>query len=157
MASEVRNLPEGSLWWVQSSGTGGWLTASAPKSGLMGYIQAGASFEQPQVFQEYFNRGTAGGYKFVQKSVGTFSFKLLYGVTADYPPTAITASGVSTPQVHFEFKQASPENNLTGIYWQLQNCVNDGPKLTEAANANEYDYQFKFLTYNGPTGSGYIS
>lgn len=157
MASEIRNLPEGELRWVQSSGTGGWLTASAPKSGLMGYVQAGFTFEQPQVFTPYYNRGTAGGFKFVQKQAGTLGIKLAYGITADYPPTAITASGVSTPQVHFEFKQASPENALTAIWHQFQNCVNDGPKLTEGAAQNEYDFQFAFLTFNGPTGSGFLS
>lgn len=157
MANEIRNLPEGSLWWVQASGTGGWLTASAPKSGLMGYVQAGMTFQQPQTFTPYYNRGTAGGFKFVQKGAGTLGVKLGYGVTADYPPTAITASGVSTPQVHFEYKAISPENNLTGLWWQFQNCVNGGPKFTEGAAQDEFDFSFQFLTYNGPTGSGYLS
>ena len=154
---EPRNLPEGELRWVQASGTGGWLTASAPQSGLMGYVQAGASFQQPLTFAPFFNRGTAGGFKLAQKDVGTLTFKLLYGITADYPPTAITASGVSVPAVHFEFKQATTEDNRTGIYHQFRNCVNGGPKFTEQANANEYDFSFQYLTQNGPTGSGYLS
>lgn len=154
---EPRNLPEGELRWVQASGTGGWLTASAPASGLMGYVQAGMAFQQQQNFQPYFNRGTAGGFKFTQKQAGTLQFKLLYGITADYPPTAITASGVSVPEVHFEFKQLTPEDNRTAIWHQFRNCVNGGPRLTEQANANEYDFSFQFLTMLGPTASGFLS
>lgn len=155
--AEPRNLPEGELRWVQASGTGGWATAATPVSGLVGYVQAGATFQQPQTFVPYFNRGTAGGFKFAQKPAGTMSFKVLFGITADYPPTAITASGVSVPEVHFEFKQSTPEDNRTAIWHQFRNCVNGGPKLTEQANGNEYDFSFQFLTMNGPTGSGFLS
>jgi hypothetical protein len=153
---EPRNLPEGILRWVQASGTGGWKTASAPPSGTFGYVQAGMNFQQQQQFAPYYNRGTAGGFKFVQKQPGQLAFKLLYGITADYPPTAITASGVSVPQIHIEFEASISEDARTGIYWQFMNCVNGGPKITEQANADEIDFAFQFLTYNGPTGSGYL-
>lgn len=155
--AEIRNLPEGTLSWVQSSGTGGWGTGATPASGVMGFVQAGMSFQQPQTFTPYYNRGTAGGFKFVQKQAGTLTFKLAYGITADYPPTATTAVGVSTPQIHFEFKAASPENNVTGLYWRFHNCVNGGPKITEGAAQDEADFSFQFLTYSGVNASGMLS
>ncbi len=157
---EIRNLPEGELRWVQASGTGGWNTASAPASGLFGYVRDGMTFQQPFRFEPYFNRGTAGGFKFVRKEQGQINFTLGYGVTADYPPTAITASGVSTPQIHLEFRAKAPEylglSAGSGIYWQFHNCVPLGPRVTENEREDQAQFSFQYLNQVGPTGSGYL-
>ncbi len=44
MAREARVFAEGTLKWVQASGTGpAWATASAPASATVGFVQAGVS------------------------------------------------------------------------------------------------------------------
>ena len=154
--AEVRNLPEGILRWVQASGTGGWLTASGPASGTFGYVRAGFTFQQPLRFEPVFNRGTAGHFKFVRKEAGVLQFRLGYGITADYPPTAITASGVSVPAIHIEWEAQTPEDTRTGIYWQFRNCVPMSPKVSEGDTEDEADFQFQYLSQNGPTASGYL-
>ena len=158
MPNEVRNLPEGSMRWVQSSGTGGWLTASAPNSGLFGYVRAGMSFQQPRKYGAVYNRGTAGHFKFVQKETVKVTFSLGYGVTADYPPTGVTASGVSVPQIHLEFKATAPESpSLTGLYWEFLNCVPSNRVFKEGDAEDTYDFTFEALDFVGPTASGFLS
>ena len=158
MAQEVRVLSEGTLRWVQSSGTGGWATASAPASGLLGYVQAGMTFSRTETYVGIHDRGTPKHFKHTKTEFGKGQFKLLYGITADYPATAITASGVSVPQVHLEWRANYTENGTaSGIYWQLTNCVIDTPKITEAENGDDATYDFQFVGWVGPTASGYLS
>lgn len=157
MPQEIRVLSEGTLRWVQSSGTGGWNTASAPASGLLGYVQAGFTFSQAETFVPAFDRGRPKHFKHVRKEVGNGEFRLLYGITADYPPTAITASGVSVPQIHLEWRANYTENGTaSGLYWQFQNCVLSTPKVTENDNGDEGAWTFQYLAQNGPTASGYL-
>lgn len=145
---EIRNLPEGVLSWVQSSGTGGWATASAPASGLVGYVQGGMNFQQPRQYETVYNRGTAGHFKLVRVENGKLSFDVLYGITADYPPTAITASGVSTNQIHLEWKVTAPE--IGGVqYWQFMNCVQATPKVTENERGDQASFEFQYLSHLG--------
>lgn len=142
---------------MQSSGTGGWATASAPASGLLGYVQPGMTMSQVETFVGIHDRGTPKHFKLTKKEFGKGSFKLLYGITADYPPTAVTASGVSVPQVHLEWRANYTENGTaSGLYWQLQNCVLGTPKFTEAENGDDATWDFSFISWNGPTASGYL-
>ena len=154
--AEVRNLPEGILRWVQASGASGWATAATPASGTFGYVRPGMTFTQPHRFEPVFNRGQPGHFKFVRKEVGTLQFRLGYGITAEYPPTAITASGVSVPQIHLEWEAQTPEDTRTGIYWQFRNCTFLGPKVSEGEQEDEIDFQFQYISHNGPTASGYL-
>lgn len=157
MPQEIRVLSEGTLRWVQSSGTGGWNTASAPASGLLGYIQPGFTFSQTEDFVPAFDRGVPKHFKLVRKEVGKGEFKVLYGITADYPPTAVTASGVSVPQIHLEFRANYTENGTaSGLYWQFRNVVLSTPKITEADNGDDATWSFQYLSHNGPTASGYL-
>ena len=155
MPNEVRNLAEGTLRWVQASGTGGWATASAPASGLFGYIQGGMNFQQPRQYETVYNRGTAGHFKLVRVENGKLSFDLLWGVTADYPPTAVTASGVSTNQIHLEWRNTAPEAG-GALYWQFYNCVQATPKVTENERGDQVSFEFLYLAHNGTTASGYL-
>lgn len=155
--AEIRTLAEGTLRWVQASGTGGWATASAPASGLLGYVQPGMTFSRTETFVPIHDRGTPKHFKRVKTEVGQGSFKLLYGITADYPPTAITASGVSVPQVHLEWRANYTElSPNTGMYWQLTNVVLGTPKFTENENGDEAEWNFQFINWVGPTASGYL-
>lgn len=158
MPQEIRVLAEGTLRWVQSSGTGGWATASAPASGLLGYVQPGMTFSRTEVFVPAYDRGVPKHFKHTKTEVGKGEFKLLYGITADYPSTAVTSQGVSVPQVHLEWRANYTENGTgSGIYWQLTNAVLGTPKFTEAENGDDATWTFQFIGWNGPTASGYLS
>lgn len=161
---ETRILSEGSLRWVQAgSGTGatvttGWITASAAATGLFGFVRAGMAFAQQQNYQDVKDRGIVKYFKLIDQNVGTLSLKLGYGVTADYPPTAATASGFSTQQIHLQWKADTREvgGGWTGLYYLFTNCVNMGPRVTEGDNEDTMDFDFRFVTMVGPTASGYL-
>lgn len=153
---EVRVFREGTLRWVQASGTGAWNTASAPRSGLIGFVQAGFDFVQQKDFIQVMDRGVPKHHKLVSVQGGKASFNVLFGVTADYPDI-ITSSGVSTPQIHLEFRQQMDEvAAASGLYFQLLNAVELGRKFTEDPQGNKYQINFEYLSSVGPTGSGYL-
>ncbi len=164
MAQEVRTLSEGTLRWVQagasggaSSGITGWITASAPSSGLLGYVQAGMTFSRTETYVPAYDRGVPKQFKHTKTEAGKGSFSVLYGVTADYPPTGATASGFSVPMVHLEWRANYTElSPSTGMYWQLHNCVLGSPKFTENENGDVANWDFQFLNWVGPTASGYL-
>ena len=154
--AEIRTFREGTLRWVQASGTGGWNTASAPRSGLIGFVQPGFDFVQQKDFITISDRGTPKHHKLVQVEAGQGAFNVLFGVTAEYPDI-VTASGVSTPQIHLEFRQEVTEIGATsGMYFQLLNCVEMGRKFTEDPQGNKYQFSFRYLSAIGPTASGYL-
>ena len=154
MPQEVRVLAEGTLAWVQASGTGGWNTASAPASGTIGFVQAGFAFpERSMEFATVSNRGVPSHHKLVRINPLEVSFTVLYGVTADYP-AHVTASGTSTPQVHLEFKQSSPEG--TSIWHELLNCVIPQRAFTEQDEGNQLAFTVRAISSIGPTASGRV-
>lgn len=156
--NEIRIHREGTLRWVQASGTAGWATASAPASGLIGFVQAGFDFFMPlaKKYETILNRGIPSHHKLVELEPGKASFTVLWGVTGDWP-AIITSSGVSTPQVHLEFRMQQDElAAASGLYYQLTNCVELSRKITEEANGNKIVFSYQYLTGIGPTGSGYI-
>ena len=130
---EVRVLSEGTLRWVQSSGTGfTFSTASGnPRSGLLGFVQPGFSFND--INREYItvsDRGVAFYHKLTKPNMPIdFSFTVLYGITADYPVVG-TASGRSVAEFHLEFRMDSPEGGVA-TYYQLLHCVQMTNTLTE--------------------------
>jgi hypothetical protein len=114
---------------------------------LFGYVQAGFTISQGENFTPIWDRGVPKHFKLVRKDVGKGSFKLLYGITADYPATAVTASGVSVPQVHLEWRANYTENGTaSGLYWQLRNCVFNTPKITEGDNGDDATWDFQFIS-----------
>jgi hypothetical protein len=124
---------------------------------LFGFVQAGMTFSQMETFVAMHDRGVPKHFKHTKKEVGKGQFKLLYGITADYPATAITASGASVPMVHLEWRANYTENGTaSGIYWQLMNCVLGAPKFTEAENGDDATYDFQYIYQQGPTASGYL-
>ena len=91
--TEIRVKKEGTLRWVQASGTGNaWATASAPASGTIGFVQdfsVNAGDNYTQIFN---NDGTVSHHKHVGSVAPQVSFSVLHGVTAEYP-VAATARG----------------------------------------------------------------
>src|SRR5260221_11152280 len=100
MAREARVFAEGALRFVQASGTGGWNTASAPISALIGFVQVGANFNSAANMATVMERGVPHHHKKLGAAPIDLTFTYLQAVTANIPNPA-TASGVSTKQVHF--------------------------------------------------------
>jgi hypothetical protein len=156
MAREVRTFAEGSLRWVQASGTGAWNTASAPASALVGFVQAGTNWNSGRNIATVMERGVPHHHKFVANEPIEVQFTYLQAVTANLANPA-TASGVSTPQVHVEIKNTDAEAPAnTGQYWQLHNGVLLSRGWNEGENGNQIQETWRFLTMNGPTASGYL-
>ena len=159
--AEIRNLKEGTLRWVQASGVGtAWSTASAPKSGLLGYVQPGMSFSYGNEFAQIFNRGVVQHNKLIRVIPPNGSFTILEGVTGDWPDGQIaTASGATVPMIHLEYKSLYTELGAgSGYYYQLMGVPFPGSiTMTEADEGNTRAYTFMALSANGPTASGYLS
>lgn len=157
MSREVRTLAEGALRWVQASGTGGWATASAAATALVGFVQAGTNFVSAQGVITVMERGTAHHLKRTTVDSMQVKFTYLQAVTANMANPAV-ASGASTPQVHFEIKMTDVENpNATAQYFQFNNCVLESRGWTEGANGNQFQETWRALSVTGPTGSGYLA
>lgn len=157
MTREARTFAEGSLRWVQASGTGGWATASAAATALVGFVQAGTTFAQTTNFTTVMERGIPHHHKFLDEQPVEVTFTYLQAVTANMANPA-TASGVSTPQVHFQLR--SQDNEIaagSAQYWLLMNCVKVPRTWTEAAEGNTLAETWRALTVIGPTASGYLA
>lgn len=156
MANEVRTQQEGTLWWVQASGSGTtWATASAPQSGLVGYVQ---SFSHTNANgNEYItirDRGRKTHQKFSQEPDQSVTFDFLWTGTYAYPTA--TASGASVPMFHLEFRASAVENPGTGYYYQYYGCTMANDDLSENAEGDSISVTYTPLKIVGPTGSGYI-
>ena len=156
MANEVRTMQEGILRWVQASGSGTtWATASAPQSGVVGYVQS-FSHTNPNA-KEYTtirDRGVKTHHKFMQDPDLEVTFEFLWTGTYAYPTA--TASGASVPMFHLEYRASAVENPGTGYYYQYYGCVMNADNLTENAEGDTVSLTFIPLKINGPSGSGYL-
>lgn len=172
MATEARVMREGTLRWTQAgSGTGGtvaagWVTASGAQTGLIGYVQAGQNFDRAFTVQTISDRGLPKHHKIVATQPIELDFTVLFGVTGDWPGMTpfLTASGFSTPQWHFEWKQHDVEAagkdvpfTGTGIYYQFTNATILSTRPSEAVDGNTNAFKFRALAVAGPTASGYLS
>ena len=157
MSREARVFAEGALRHVQASGTGGWATASAAATALVGFVQAGTTFNSAQNVQTIMERGRPHHHKVVGQEAIEVTFSYIQAVTANIPNPA-TASGVSTPQAHFELRHTDAEDpTKTAQFWQFMNGVLLRRGWTEGENGNIFQDTWRFLTMLGPTGSGYIA
>lgn len=153
--AEVRTHLEGTLRWVQASGSGSaWATASAPASGIFGYVQEGASYTSGQTITTIMNRGIPDHHKLASKEAITFSFTLL---STGYIPSPASGSGASVPMWHMELRESQPENGGTGIYTQFHGVAVNSVVMTENAAGNTFQVQGVALAMNGPTASGFLS
>lgn len=157
--TEARNFLEGSLRWVQASATGKtWQTASAAPTGLIGYVQVGFAFTQTRNNALIKERGIPDHWKLMGYEAVQLKIKYLQAVTANYPPTSVTAAGASVPMVHFELKQNMPElGAASATYYQFINAVIGPTVFGEAEQANTIDQTWNCIAMVGPTGSGYLA
>jgi len=153
--TEVRNSTEGSLRWVQASGSGStWATASAPASGLIGYV-SNVTFTSARDVQVISNRGIPSHHKFVAKTPVSVQFDLQWGITGDYPPMNVTGSGATVQMVHLELKSTAAEDG-SALYHQIHGVSINSMAWTETTPANTMQFQGVGLAMVGPTASGYL-
>lgn len=153
--AEVRIQSEGTLWFVQASGSGRtWATGGTPPSGLLGYVQQ-FSMTSAQTDTVIMERGIPDHHKITQKAPIDVSFTYLW---TGGRPTALTASGASVPMYHLEYRASAPEigNGTTGFYHQFMGAALVQTQLTEQAEGTQVVEQYRCLAMVGPTGSGYI-
>lgn len=154
---EVRVFYEGTLRWAQASGTGGWATASACPTALVGFVQAGFSWTSGQNVVTIMDRGQPHHHKVTQVNPVDVDFTYLLAATANIVQPA-TAIGASTKQAHFELRINASEDNATSyIYYQFNNGVRKSMGGAEAENGDILKEAWVFLSVNGPTASGYIA
>lgn len=154
---ETRTMIEGNVRWVQASGNGSaWVTASAAPTGLLGFVTNMQWGIRQQEHIAIMNRGQFSHWKAGDKGVLAGSFDLIYGITAEYPPTAVTAGGASLPIIHLEHKMLASEVGATsGVYHIFAGVVIDSVQITEG-KPNSMTFNFQAATVIGPTASGYL-
>lgn len=154
--AEVRNMREGTLRWVYASGSGtAWATASAPTSGLLGYVRS-FTLNSGRTTVQVMDRGKPMMQKLVSEEPIQASFQVAYGVTGDYPNVALTGSGHSMPgMLHLEFKATAAEAGAA-LYHQLYGVAINSINLSEGAQEDTLDFSCVALRQNGPTASGYL-
>lgn len=151
--AETRTQKEGSLWWVRASGSGRtWATASAPASGLFGFVQS-FTYTSAQTTMQVSERGVPNHKKLI--SEGPINGNATFYWTGILP-SAVSGSGASLPMYHMEYKAIQPENGNTGLYTQFMGVSFDNIQFTEGG-PSQIQVNFDALNMIGPTGSGYIS
>jgi hypothetical protein len=150
--AEVRSLPEGALYWVQASGSGtAWATASAPASGLFGYVQS-MNFTSGRRVVAVMDRGVPTHWKQVGRDPINLSVNFAWtGAT----PTAVSGASASVPMWHLEYKADYPEAANTATYYQFYGVVVTNMQWTEG-DQDTVGLTMQALAMNGPTASGYL-
>jgi hypothetical protein len=151
---EVRVMAEGTLRFVQASGSGStWATASAPVSGLVAYVQSFSHTSAANIVQ-IAERGIPDHHKFAGRSPIDVTFACLW--TGAFTGM-LTASGSTMPMMHLEHRASAAELGTTSaFYHQYHGAVLTNIGYTEAAEGNSISLTFRALAMNGPTASGYI-
>lgn len=153
---EVRVYSEGTLRFVQASGSGRtWATAATPASGLLAYCRS-FEYTSAQTVQTVMERGNPDHHKVTQRAPIDVTFRC--GWTGGNP-TALSGSGATVPMIHLEHRASAAEigNGTTGVYHQFIGGALISQKLTEGTDENTIDLTYRFLGMQGPTGSGYLS
>lgn len=157
--AEQRVMMEGSLWWVQASGSGRtWATASAPASGLVGLV-TDFSFTSGATITTIMERGVPNHHKLTERSRIEPGFSFGWTGT-NAMPSAVTGTGASLPMFHLEFKAARNEDGTglgSGFYYQFHGAALQSFDFKEAKEGDSITLKAACLAMNGPTASGYIS
>ena len=154
--AEVRTNFEGSLRYVQGSGSGtSWATASAPVTGLIGYV-TNLTWTSAQDFLVVSDNGVPTHQKAGARQPITLSFDVQYGITAQYPAPA-TASGATVPHILLELRMSAQEQSAgSALYYQFYGATKLSNAFTHA-NPNTMTWTYQCLGMSGANGSGYIA
>jgi hypothetical protein len=154
--SEVKVFAEGSLWWVQASGSGrAWATAATPASGLIGYV-TDFSFSSAATITTIMERGVPDHHKLTERSRIEPSFSMLW--TGNHARPTATGTGASVPMFHLEFKASRAEDFAgSGHYYQFHGAALQSFDFKEAKEGDNISMKMACLAMNGATASGYLS
>lgn len=156
---ETRIRAEGELRWVQASGSGSaWATASAPISGLLGYVTDFTWASSVNIIPVN-NRGVLTHFKQTMQNPITINFTFQFAATGDIPVVA-SGSGASVPMAHLEFRMKRPElpgfaSAGSGAYYQFHGVPLSQLNFAEG-EPSTLGYTLQALGMNGVTGSGYL-
>lgn len=157
--AEVRVMMEGSLWWVQASGSGRtWATATGPASGLVGFV-TDFSFTTGQTITTIMERGVPHHHKLTEKARIEPSFNFLWTGTHALP-SAVTGTGASLPMFHLEFKSTRNEDGTgagSGYYYQFMGAAFQSFDFKEAKEGNNIAMKMACLAMSGANTSGFLS
>lgn len=154
--SEVRVAAEGSLWWVQASGSGrAFATGATPASGLVGYV-TDFSFSSARTVTTIMERGNPDHHKESERSRIEPTFSMLW--TGNHARPTASGSGASMPMFHLEFKALRPEDFAgSGFYYQFHGAALQSFDFKEAKEGDNISMKYAALAMTGPTASGYLS
>lgn len=152
---EVRVAAEGSLRYVQASGSGRtWATASAAATGYLGYVQS-FTFTSGTNLVTIMDRGNPDHHKQTMKN--PIDITVQYQWTGGFFDAG-SGSGASVPMLHLEFRAARPEvgDGSSAFYYQFHGVARINNQVTEQQDGDTINITYRALAMNGPTGSGYI-
>lgn len=155
MSNEARVTKEGSLWWVQSSGSGrAWTTGTSPASGLVGLVSQ-FGFTSGRTLALISERGVPDHWKEQSKEAIQLNFTLRWTGSAAVPTA--TGSGASVPMFHYEYRANRPEDGGSGYYYQFMGCPHQSIQFSEAMDGNTLAMALQALAMIGPSNTGYLS
>jgi hypothetical protein len=138
---------------VAASGSGtAWGTASAPASGLFGYVRS-FTFTSGATYQAISERGVPTHWKELDKQ--PVQGAVTFDWTGTYP-TAVSGASASVPMVHMEYIARAPELSNSGRFYQFYGVVFQSEAFTEGAPSN-INLTFQALGMSGANGSGYLA
>lgn len=151
--AEVRVAMEGTLRFVQQSGSGRALaTAATPVSGLIGYCQD-FSFTSAQTITVISDRGRPDHNKQTEVMPIDINFSMLWTGTHAIPASG---AGASVPMYILEFRANEPENGASGRYFQFMGCPIHSTDFKESKEGDTITWKTKALAMSGVNNSGFI-
>ena len=155
MSNEARTQKEGSLWWVQSSGSGrAWATATGPASGLVG-LASDFGFTSARQIVAVMERGVPNHWK--EQSVDAIQANFTMRWTGSAAVPTATGSGASMPMFHYEYRANRPEDGGSGYYYPFMGVPTQSVQFTEAADGSTIAMTLQALAMIGPSVTGYLS
>ena len=157
MSNEIRTQFEGSLRFVQASGSGtAWTTAASTPSGIVGFVNS-FNFVSAQTVTTMSDRGVPLHHKITQRAPITVNYEFMWtGSAAALLP--LTASGTNAPMYHLEYRASAAERGSnSAIYYQFFGVALQQFTVTEQADGTRISLQAVALGMNGPTASGYLA
>lgn len=153
--AEVRVMIEGSMRLVQASGSGtAWQTASAPASGIFGFVQS-MTFTSAQTVTTISDRGRPNHHKITQLAPIDLTVNYLWtGAT----PEAASGASATVPLWHMEYRASANEIGATSaFYYDFYGAALQSVQFTEAAAGNTIAAKYVCLGMSGENPSGYLS
>lgn len=152
---EVRVQVEGSLRFVQASGSGrSWATGSAPTSGLLAFVQS-FQFTSAQTITTISDRGIPDHHKITQKAPIQLTVNALW---TGANPLAASGASATVPMYHLEFRASAGEiGAASAFYYDFYGAALQQVQLQEQAAGNTIQLQYMCLGMSGANTSGYLS